>query len=149
MIMFEKFAAGIAKLAVFLFPINCTIWLQHRGTLQEFDAVPFGIPILATLFVLGFVLVRSVTISSSRAASIASDDGAVTMHNPNLCVNCIGDAISASSLDLTDTGRCGVCGRVGDVWDLPRLEALKTAEKPIYADDGVTRINRPIRNSHI
>lgn len=71
------------------------------------------------------------------------------MANPNLCEICIGSLRPETGYDLADTGKCGSCGRTDEVWDLAFLEELKSAGRPIYCSDGVTRIVRPIRSSHL
>lgn len=70
-------------------------------------------------------------------------------NNPNRCETCIGEDRPEEQFSYADTGRCGICGQVADVWDIPHLAMLLTQGKAVYADDGATRINRPIRSSHL
>ena len=69
------------------------------------------------------------------------------MNNPNRCETCIGEDRPEDNFDFADTGVCGVCGRTDEVWDVAHLAALLVQGKTIYADDGLTRIIRPLRNS--
>lgn len=68
--------------------------------------------------------------------------------NPNRCEDCIGEDRPEAGFDYADTGLCGNCGTWTDVWDVPHLAALACAGKRVYADDGITRLNRPIRDDH-
>lgn len=70
------------------------------------------------------------------------------MSNPNQCEACIGADRPEDGFDFADTGVCGVCGQTDDVWDVAHLAALLVQGKSVYAQDGVTRINRPIRSDH-
>ncbi|MCZ4258697.1 hypothetical protein [Sulfitobacter sp. G21635-S1] len=71
------------------------------------------------------------------------------MTNANRCENCIGADRPEPGFDLADTGVCGACGRIDDVWDVAYLEELRVAGRPIYGADGLTRIERPIRSDHL
>lgn len=47
------------------------------------------------------------------------------MQNPNRCVNCIkGDH---PGYDVADTGICGHCGQVSEVWDLDLIAVYRKA----------------------
>lgn len=70
------------------------------------------------------------------------------MNNPNRCETCIGNDRPESCFDYSDTGVCGACGQTDEVWDVAHLAALLVQGKAVYARDGVTRINRPIRSDH-
>jgi hypothetical protein len=72
-----------------------------------------------------------------------------TAHNPNLCEKCIGNQRPETGYLLADTGRCGQCGDVNEVWDLPHLERIRASGKDVYDQDGTTRVTDPVRNSHI
>lgn len=68
--------------------------------------------------------------------------------NRNLCEQCIGGKRPEMGYRLSDTGRCGQCGEINEVWDLEYLAVLAAQGRAIYAPNGTTRIERPIRNSH-
>ncbi|ATG46058.1 hypothetical protein PhaeoP83_04468 (plasmid) [Phaeobacter inhibens] len=70
-------------------------------------------------------------------------------NNPNRCETCIGEDRPEDQFSYADTGKCGICGQVTEVWDNPHLAMLLAQGKAVYADDGETRINRPIRSSHL
>ena len=45
-------------------------------------------------------------------------------HNPNRCALCLpGENIP--SFTVAETGYCGACGRLGEVWDLELLEVYR------------------------
>lgn len=73
------------------------------------------------------------------------------MANPNLCEKCIGDQRPEPQpkFELADTGVCGSCGNVDEVWDLPHLSALRVEGKSVYAADGFTTRHDRLRDSHL
>lgn len=71
-------------------------------------------------------------------------------HNPNRCETCLGNQVPAERHAVSDTGRCGACGRTDEVWDLPHLADLAAAGQTVHDPDHPNRrVNRPIRASHL
>jgi hypothetical protein len=61
--------------------------------------------------------------------------------NPNRCEECLGNhQIPSQKYDVSDTGRCGCCLEVNDVWDIEHL-----------TQTGKNRKNNGsfLRNSHV
>lgn len=76
------------------------------------------------------------------------DDTGLSAINPNLCADCIGHDRPEEGFDFADTGKCGQCGVIDEVWDLPHLAAHFAKGTSLHEEDGFRSVN-PIRNSHI
>jgi len=76
-------------------------------------------------------------------------DRSLPAHNPNLCETCIGDAMPMEGVMVANTGVCGNCERVDEVWDLDHLEQLRSEGFVLDADVGIIPARNPLRCSHV
>jgi|TARA_R100000687_G_scaffold80402_1_gene75698 hypothetical protein len=77
-----------------------------------------------------------------------TSDRSLPVHNPNLCEDCIGDAMPEAGFAVSNTGQCGDCGQITDVWDLEHLADLEARGIPVLDETGRYAIENPLRNSH-